>query len=113
LPQCQLAGEVGAEGLIEAEAAGDIRRRPRRRDGSAFLQFLRRRASEGAEIALVLEGEFDGGDLAGSQWVRVGDVRVFLTLPSLAEGFAEVDGLVGFAVGKEGQRARATCMSTL
>jgi len=36
---------------------------------------------EGAEIALVLEGEFDGGDLGGIAVGEVGDVA-FLTLPS-------------------------------
>ena len=36
---------------------------------------------------------------AGSQWVRLAISR-FLTLPSWREGFAEVDGLVDFAVGR-------------
>src|ERR1035441_7087733 len=35
---------------------------------------------------------------AGSQWMRFGDVA-FFDFAVLAEGFAEVDGLVGFAVG--------------
>src|SRR5450756_918651 len=53
---------------------------------------------KGAEIALVLEGEFDGGDLGGIAVGEVGDVA-FFDFAVLAEGFAEVDGLVGFAVG--------------
>jgi hypothetical protein len=46
----------------------------------------------------VLEGEFDGGDLGGIAMGEVGDVA-FFDFAVLAEGFAEVDGLVGFAVG--------------
>src|ERR1017187_566523 len=57
-----------------------------------------RRTGEGGEIALVLEGEFDGGDLGGIAVGEVGDVA-FFDFAVLAEGFAEVDGLVGFAVG--------------
>src|SRR5450756_1100708 len=53
---------------------------------------------KGAEIALVLEGEFDGGDLGGIAVGEVGDVA-FFDFAVLAEGFAEVDRLVGFAVG--------------
>src|SRR5450756_3208753 len=53
---------------------------------------------KGAEIALVLEGEFDGGDLGGIAVGEVGDVA-FFDFAVLAEGFAEVDGLVGFTVG--------------
>jgi ATP adenylyltransferase/5',5'''-P-1,P-4-tetraphosphate phosphorylase II len=46
----------------------------------------------------VLEGEFDGGDLGGIAVGEVGDVA-FFDFAVLAEGFAEVDGLVGFTVG--------------
>jgi len=103
LPQCQLAGEVGAEGMIEAEAAGNFGGSPDGADGSAFLKLNAVEGGEGAEIALVLEGEFDGGDLGGIAVGEVGDVA-FFDFAALAEGFAEVDGLVGFAVrgGLEG-----------
>src|ERR1035437_7333037 len=53
---------------------------------------------KGGEIALVLKGEFDGGDLGGIAVGEVGDVA-FFDFAVLAERFAEVDGLVGFAVG--------------
>ena len=46
----------------------------------------------------MLKGEFDGGDLGGITVAEVGNVA-FFDLAVLAEGFAEVDGLVGFAVG--------------
>ena len=46
----------------------------------------------------MLEGEFDGGDLGGIAVGEVGDVA-FFDFAVLAEGFAEVDGLVGFTVG--------------
>ena len=98
LPQCQLAGEVGAEGLIEAEAAGNFSGGPDGADGSAFLQLNAVEGGEGGQIALVLEGEFDGGDLGGIAVGEVGDVA-FFDFAVLAEGFAEVDGLVGFSVG--------------
>jgi len=84
--------------LIEAEAAGDFGGDPDGADGSAFLQLYAVERGEGAEIALVLEGEFDGGDLGGIAVGEVGDVA-FFDFAVLAEGFAEVDGLVGFAVG--------------
>jgi len=79
LPQCQLAGEVGAEGLIEAERAGisAATRRRRRKRLPAVYAVERARARDG----LVLEGEFDGGDLGGIAVVRWRMSR-FLTLPS-------------------------------
>jgi hypothetical protein len=46
----------------------------------------------------VLEGEFDGGDLGGIAVGEVGDFASF-DFAVLAEGFAEIDGLVGFTVG--------------
>ena len=67
-------------------------------DGSAFVQMDAVEGGEGGEVALVLEGEFDGGDLGGIAVGEVGDVA-FFDFAVLAEGFAEVDGLVGFAVG--------------
>ena len=54
--------------------------------------------TEDGEVALVLEGEFNGGDLAGIAMGEVGDVA-FADAVAVAEGFAEVDGGVGFAVG--------------
>ena len=98
LPERQLAGKVGTEGLIEAEAAGNFGGGPDGADGSAFLQLDAVERGEDGEIALVFEGEFDGGDLGGIAVGEVGDVA-FLDFAVLAEGFAEVDGLVGLAVG--------------
>jgi len=73
--------ESRSRGLDRGEAAGDFGGDPDGADGSAFLQLYAVERGEGAEIALVLEGEFDGGDLGGSQWVRLAMSR-FLTLPS-------------------------------
>ena len=98
LPQRQLAGKVAAEGLIETDAAGNFGGGPDGADGSAFLQMNAVEGGEGGEVALVLEGEFDGGDLGGIAVGEVGDVA-FFDFAVLAEGFAEVDGLVGLAVG--------------
>src|ERR1035441_10301047 len=86
------------EGLINAEASSDFGGGPDGADGSAFVQLNAVEGGEGGEIALVLEGEFDGGDLGGIAVGEVGDVA-FFDFAVLAEGFAEVDGLVGFAVG--------------
>src|ERR1019366_7185240 len=81
-----------------AEASSDFGGGPDGADGSAFLQLNAVERGEGGEIALVFEGEFDGGDLGGIAVGEVGDVA-FFDFAVLAEGFAEVDGLVGFAVG--------------
>src|ERR1035438_8213246 len=87
-----------AAGIIDAEAVGNLGGDPDGADGSAFLQLNAIEGGEGGEIALVLKGEFDGGDLSGIAVGEVGDVA-FFDFAVLAEGFAEVDGLVGFAVG--------------
>ena len=98
LPHSQLAGKAGAEGLLDAEAAGHFGRDPDGTDGSAFPQLHTVEGGEGGQIALVLEGEFDGGDGSGIAVGEVGDIAL-LDFAVLAEGFAEVDGLVDFAVG--------------
>jgi hypothetical protein len=98
LPECQLAGKVGTEGFREAEAAGNFRGGPDGADGSAFLQLDAVERAEDGEIAAVFEGEFDGGDLGRVAVGEVGDVA-FLDFAVLAEGLAEVDGLVDLAVG--------------
>ena len=79
--------------MIEAETAGYFGGDPDGADGSAFLQLNAVERGEGGQIALVLEGEFDGGDLGGIAVGEVGDVA-FLDFAVLAEGFAEVDRLV-------------------
>ena len=84
--------------MIEAEAAGNFSGGPDGADGSAFLQLNAVEGGEGGQIALVLEGEFDGGDFGGIAVGEVGDIA-FSDFAVLAEGFAEVDGLVGFTVG--------------
>jgi len=81
LPERQLAGEVGAEGLREAEAAGEFGGNPDGADGSAFLQVNAVEGSKGGEVPLVFEGEFDGSDFGGIAVGKVGDSR-FLTSPS-------------------------------
>jgi hypothetical protein len=93
-----LAGKVGAEGLIEAEAAGDSSGEADGTYGSAFLQVDAVERGEGCQIAFVLEGEFDGGDLGGIAMAEVSNIA-FFDFAVLAEGFAEVDGFVDFAVG--------------
>src|SRR5450756_233456 len=85
--------------MIEAEASSDFGGGPDGADGSAFVQLNAVERGEGGEIALVLEGEFDGGDLGGIAVGEVGDVALF-DFAVLAKGFAEVDGLVDFAVGR-------------
>src|ERR1017187_1454621 len=57
-------------------------------DGSAFVQLYAVEGGKGGEIALVLKGEFDGGDLGGIAVGEVGDVA-FFDFAVLAEGFAE------------------------
>jgi hypothetical protein len=76
-----LAGKVSAEGLIEAEAAGDGGGDADGADGSAFLQVDAVEGGEGSQIAFVLEGEFDSGDLGGIAMAEIGDAA-FFTLPS-------------------------------
>jgi len=98
LPERQLAGKVGTEGFREAEAAGNFGGGPDGADGSAFLQLDAVERAEDGEIAPVFEGEFDGRDLGRIAVGEVGDVA-FLDFAVLAEGLAEVDGLVNLAVG--------------
>src|ERR1019366_2276973 len=81
---------------------------PRRRAVSARVHTAPTESSlgqvdivEGAEsrqVALELKGEFDGGDLFGIAMGENGDVAIANVGP-VAVGLAEVDGLVGFAVG--------------
>jgi hypothetical protein len=98
LPQRQLSGKIGADGLIETKAAGDGSGEADGADGSAFLELYSVERGEDGQIALMLQGEFDRGDLGGIAVAEVGDIALF-DLAVLAEGFAEVDGLVGLAVG--------------
>src|ERR1035437_8811043 len=48
-----------------AEAVGNLGGDPDGADGSAFVQLYAVEGGKGGEIALVLKGEFDGGDLGG------------------------------------------------
>jgi hypothetical protein len=62
---------------------------------------------EGADlgkVALEFEGEFDGGDFFGIAMGEIGDVA-FTDLIALAVGFAEIDGLIGLAIGGGPDRA--------
>jgi hypothetical protein len=54
--------------------------------------------AQGGKIAFELEGEFDGGDLFGIAVGEIGDIA-FADVRAVALGLAEIDGLVGFAVG--------------
>ena len=74
LPQRQLAGESRAERLVDAEAAGGFHDDPHGADGRPLgqLDFVER--AERGQVALELEGEFDGGDLLGIAMGEVGDV---------------------------------------
>src|ERR1039457_6759120 len=85
-------------GLDRCRGGGQSRRRSRRRRWKRLRAVVRRRGRQGRRDRLVLKGEFDGGDLSGIAVGDVGDVA-FFDFAVLAEGFAEVDGLVGFAVG--------------
>jgi hypothetical protein len=71
---------------------------PNGADGESLEELHLVEGAEDGEIALVAEGEFDGGDLAGIAMGEVGDVA-FANAAAIAEGLAEVDGGVGFAVG--------------
>jgi len=55
--------------------------------------------TEGREVALELEGEFEGGNLLGVAMGEVGDVAL-ADVRALAIGRAEVDGLLDLAVGR-------------
>ena len=54
--------------------------------------------AERGEVVFEAESEFDGGDLFGVAMRQVSDIA-FADVGAVAIGLAEVDGLVGFAVG--------------
>ena len=67
-------------------------------DGEALGQPDLVEGAERGEVVFEAESEFDGGDLFGVAMGEVGDVA-FADVGAVAIGLAEVDGLVGFAVG--------------
>ena len=54
--------------------------------------------AEGGQIALMLQRQFEGGNLLGIRMGEVGNVAL-ADVGALAVGLAEVDGLINFAVG--------------
>ena len=54
--------------------------------------------AEGGQIALMLQRQFDGGNLLGISMSEVSDVAL-ADVGALAVGLAEVDGLIDFAIG--------------
>ena len=98
LPERQTACEVGTEGRVDAQVASGLKERPDGTDGGALEELDLVERSEDGEVALVLEGEFDGSDFAGIAVGEIGDIA-FADVGALAEGLAEVDGRVGLAVG--------------
>jgi hypothetical protein len=62
----------------------------------AQLDFVQR--TEHGQVAFVLEGQFDGGDLLGIAMGKVGDLA-FADAGADAVGLAEVDGGIDCAVG--------------
>ena len=98
LPQRQLGGEAGAERLVDAQPPGRLADGPDSSDRESLRQLDCVERTEGRKVALALQGEFDGGDRFGIAMGEVGDVA-FADVVAVAEGLAEVDGLVGLAVG--------------
>ena len=87
-----------AERGIDAATARDFIDRPHRAGGEALakLDFIQR--AERGKVAFELEGQFDGGDFFGIAMGEIGDIA-FADVGALAVGLAEMDGLIGFAIG--------------
>jgi hypothetical protein len=78
--------------------ASGLKERPDGTDGGTLEELDLVERGEDGEVVLVLKSEFDGGDFAGIAMGEVGDIA-FADVGAVAEGLAEVDGSVGFAVG--------------
>jgi hypothetical protein len=87
-----------AEGLVDAQTPGGLEEAPHGSQGAALGQVNLIEGTEGRQVALEVEGEFDGGDLVGIAMGEVGDIA-FVDAAALAVGLTEVDGLVGLTIG--------------
>jgi len=79
-----LAGEVGAKGGFDTEGTRGLVDGPNGADGETLEELHLVEGPEDGEISLVLEGEFDGGDLAGIAMGEVGDIA-FANAVAVAE----------------------------
>ena len=94
-----IAGAPLCRERIDAATAGDFIDGPHSADGEALAELDFIEGAERGKVALELEGQFDGGDLFGIAMGEVGDIA-FADVRAVAVGLAEIDGLIGFAVGR-------------
>ena len=87
-----------AEGSVDAQTAGGFLEGPHGSDREALGELDLIERAESGQVALELEGQFDGGNFVGVAMGEVGDVA-FADAVAVAVGRAEVDGLIGLAVG--------------
>src|ERR1700737_2759565 len=97
LPERELAGEILTERFIYTAAASHFIDRPDGAPGEGLAQFDMVERAQRGEIAFKLEGQLDSGNLFGIAMGEVGNVA-FANPGAFAEGLAEVDRLIGFAV---------------
>ena len=74
LPQGQLRRKAGTEGLGDAEPPGHLRDGPHGAERRPLRQVDLVERAEGGQIALMLQRQFDGGNLLGISMGEVGDV---------------------------------------
>jgi hypothetical protein len=98
LPQGQLSLEAGTEGLGDAEPPGDRGDRPHSAERKPLGKVDLVERAEGGQVALMLQRQFERGNLLGVSMGEVGEVAL-ADVGALAVGLAEVDGLINFAVG--------------
>src|SRR5947208_16302028 len=98
LPESQLPSKVVAESGIDGETACDFIDGPDGADREALTKLDVIERAERGEVAFELESEFYGGDFSGIAMSEIGDVA-FADASAIAIGLAEMDGLIGVAVG--------------
>jgi hypothetical protein len=94
-----LGVESWAQGFGDTQTPSGFNDGPHGADRATLGKLDLVEGTEGREVALELEGEFEGGNLLGVAMGEVGDVAL-ADVRALAIGLAEVDGLVDLAVGR-------------